>query len=232
MAISVNANISSGDLTTQTTGTKTVTMPTGASATSIVILNWGIFTTGNNVTITPPSGWAAVVAAVTATNIRQYTFWSLGNNANLGFTFTNPGGSCDLGWVATDYLGCNTTTPIDATGISTTNSGASTISAAAVTVVTDQAWEIICESDVNDGAASATGFTKKDNGSTLHMRPAILYNTTPKSTGSTGAVTVSNAGSSSGQELIVQPFALRPAAAAGQNPYQPFPGLPAPIMAA
>jgi hypothetical protein len=225
VSIGVNANISSGDLSGQTTGTKTVTFPTGTVATDVIISVWGVFEGSNTDTLSTPTGWT-LLGNVDAGNVRMWVFNSLGNNANLGFTFT--GSSTDLGWVNTGYTGVDNTTPIDATGTASTNSGSASITANAVTIATSQAWELIAQVDVNDGAATATGFTTKDNGSTLHMRPAILYNTTPKSTGSTGTVTVNNAASPTAQQLAVLPFALRPAAAgavvmADFQPQHPIP---------
>jgi hypothetical protein len=93
-----------------------------------------------------------------------------------------------------------------------TNTNSGTIVANLVTVATANAWELIASIAWQSGAWSATGFTSADNGSAANQQAVILYNTTPKSTGSTGTVTVTNAGTASGQHLIAIPFALRPVA--------------------
>jgi hypothetical protein len=136
--------------------------------------------------------------------------------ANLSFTIDS--GTGDMGWVCAAYTGVDNTTPIDATGTTGTNTNSGTIVANLVTVATANAWELIASIAWQSGAWSATGFTSADNGSAANQQAVILYNTTPKSTGSTGTVTVTNAGTASGQHLIAIPFALRPAAVATKAP--------------
>lgn len=220
MSIGVNANISSADLATQTTGTKTITKPTGtvttAGSADLLVLSWGVFEGSSTDTLSTPTGWT-LQANVDAGNVRLWVFTALGGVAATGFTFT--GSSTDLGWVCVGFTGVDNTTPVDASGTSSTSSGSTTVTANAVTIATLNAIEVICGCDVNDGAMSATGFTTKDNGSTLHMRPAILYNLTGQALGSTGTVTVTNGASATSQQLAVFPFALRPAAGGATETY-------------
>jgi hypothetical protein len=218
VSIAVNANISSADLSGQGNGTKTLTKPTGStSATDILLCTWSSWESTGTSTLSTPAGWT-LIAVVDTGSVRSWTFWALGNVAATGFAWVAGGGGTDLGWVCLGFTGVDLTTPIDATGTTSTNTGANSITANAVTIATANAWHLIAGADNLDGVMSATGFTVKDNGSTLHMRASLLYNTTPKSTGSTGTVTVNNSAAASGQELAAVPFALRPAATATKAP--------------
>jgi hypothetical protein len=196
---------SSADLTA--TGTTSITKPTGFASTDILICQFGF---GGARTYTAPAGWTAIATQVGDATIRGSCWWALGSVANLSFTIDS--GTGDMGWVCAAYTGVDNTTPIDATGTTGTNTNSGTIVANLVTVATANAWELIASIAWQSGAWSATGFTSADNGSAANQQATILYNTTPKSTGSTGTVTVTNAGTASGQHLIAIPFALRPVA--------------------
>jgi hypothetical protein len=225
VAIGVNTSISSADLTAQTTGTKTVTLPSGTVGTDVVIVAWGLDDNNTSApTIIAPAGWTAVDTsirtAVGSKNITLYAFWALGGVANLGFTCTVLTSSIDLGWVCVGFTGVNNTTPIDAVGGTNSSTGATTLTTNAVTVATDQAWHAIAFCDWLGGGTdtfSATGFTAKQNGG-AHATAALLYNTTPKSTGSTGTVVVTSSDAAANQIENGMPFALRPAGAATKAP--------------
>lgn len=224
MAIGVNATISSGDLTAQGTNTVTITKPTGTASTDILVAVFAVDLGGTPGTIATPSGWTAIAASVPNSTIRLYGFWSLGSNATLGFGHTQGSFADDVGWVCVGFTGVDNTTPIDATGTTNTSTGSATLVTNAVTVATANAWHCIAVCDWNAGAGefSASGFTPKQNAAT-HAISALLYNTTPKSTGSTGTATITSATGASGQLFAGMPFALRPAGGAAFLPNPRFP---------
>jgi hypothetical protein len=189
-----------------------VTKPTGFASTDILIvtLNWA--NTGSP-TLTVPSGWTAI-GTVVATNITVAAYSALGSVASTAFALSV---SRDNGNVCAAYTGVDTTTPVDATGTTSSNSGAASITANAVTIATDQALHLIAAGSWASGVYSATGFTVQNNGAAPNQAASILYNLTPKSVGSTGTVTVNNT-VSTGQVLVVIPFALRPAAGGSTSP--------------
>ncbi len=222
MAIAVNSNISSGDIAS-VAATTTITLPSGTAATDVVVVCFG---TDNNAatttTVTAPAGWTRIDVTVAGSNgttrVKQDVFWALGNVSNLGFTNSNTGATFQQGWVCLGWTGVDNTTPIDATGTSNTNASAANITTNAVTVATDQAWHVIAVTDwLGKVAYTATSFTEKNNAA-ANAAAAILYNTTPKSVGSTGTVVVNNSdGTTTGEILNATPFALRPAADASST---------------
>jgi hypothetical protein len=92
-------------------------------------------------------------------------------------------------------------------------------------VATDQAWHVIGFGSWLGGINSAPGFTVAQNAvPATNEDSTLLYNTTPKSVGSTGTVTVTSSSGSAGQVLVGIPFALRPASNPGLKPdYRQFP---------
>lgn len=217
MAISKVGTNSSGD-SASTSNPLTVSKPTGITpdGTHILILVIATGAGGNpDAYSTAPTGWTLVGSLLnqlnSADHISGWVYWSLGSNTNLGFTRTaNVGGT--VGWEMVAFLGCDTTTPIDATGTansSTANNA--TLTTNLVTIATANAWHCIGFLDWLGGTFSATGFTNAENAA-ANESAALLYNTTPKSTGSTGTVVVTSSAGTSGQVLIGIPFALRPAA--------------------
>jgi hypothetical protein len=225
MAIGVNANISSGDIAS-TTGTTTITLPTGTNSDDVLVVvianDFGAVTAQST---TGPSGWTSIFSGFTVTSgsnhIQLNAFWALGSVANLGFTNSQTGGNYQQGWVCLGFTGVDNTTPIDATsGSNDSNTGASSLTVSSVTVATDQAWELIAFNDwLGKVAFTASGFAEKNNAA-ANASVALLYNTTPKSTGATGTVSVANSDGTSGGEILAgSSFALRPS-----SPPPPPPG--------
>lgn len=210
---------SSGDIASPT-ATTTISLQSGVQATDIVIVIFCTAQTTSPSTMTPPSGWTAIVGALNGNDgINQYVtingFWALGNVTNLGFTNSFSSGA-KQGWECAAFTGVDNTTPIDATGLTSFNHGSATLTANAVTVATANAWEVIGFGDFFKNRFTATGFTPLENGTPATNQTAcILYNSTPLGTGSTGTVSVSsNPFTGSQQILVAMPFALRPASAA------------------
>lgn len=222
MAIAVSGTFSSGDLH-PTPATATITKPTSPApdGNSILVVSFGTGGNTSSNTVTPPAGWTSIFTKVTVTRagiaiIDVQAFWALGNVAALGFA--NSQTASDQGWVCVAYTGCDLTTPIDATGTGSTSiTNTSTITANAVTVATDQAWHVISLASWIGGTWSATSFTAKQNAH-VNEDATLIYNTTPKSTGSTGTVSCTTTGSSTNQVMCAAPFALRPAASATKAP--------------
>lgn len=217
MGIGVNANITSGDVHAPG-ATTVITLPTGTAATDVVTVFFGSGTSSTTViTTTPPTGWTAIATAFTVTSggvqVRLSGYWALGNVASKTFTNTGAGASCDQGWICLGFTGVDNTTPIDAAGTTSSSTGASAVNANAVTVATDQAWEVIGLTSWQGGTWSASGFTAKQNAH-VNEDASCLYNSTPKAVGSTGTVSCSSTGSSTGQVEAAMPFALRPTASA------------------
>lgn len=202
------------------TATLTVVKPTGVAATEVMIIV--IVTEGGTNTldtITPPVGHTRIGARVSQTNggaeiVQVDVFWALGNVALMGYLNSITGSNVQQGVVCAAFSGVDNTNPIDVAGTGNSSTGVSTLVTNAITIVTNQSWHMIGSGDWTGGSAqTATGFTVSEN---AHANAAtcLLYNTTPKSTGSTGTVTV-NAGSGSTQIIVGQPFALAPAAGGG-----------------
>lgn len=209
MAIGFRASSNSG-ASNVSAATVAITLPAGVQATDIVVVTFAYANTtkGSLGSWSPPSGWAAAAPAATpiansTQDASEQSFWALGSVANL--TFTRVGTVDFLGWTCAAFTGVDNTTPIDATGTDNGGTGSSALVVNAVTVVTDQAWELIGFTNNDGGATTATGFAVVAN-----YVSRLLYNTTPKSVGSTGTVSVS-VGGSSGNLKVARPFALRPA---------------------
>jgi hypothetical protein len=220
MAIGVNSNVTRQDIAS-ITATTTITKPTGTANTDILIAIFATDSGGNNTqrTVTNPTGWTNIFTEFVAgaTNgVSLHGAWAKGDVASLGFT--NGATGLQQGVVVVGFTGVDNTTSIDATGTTNSSTGATTDTANAVTIATLNAWELIAFASWNGGTNSATGFTAVQNVASPPAPNAdatLLYNTTPKATGSTGTVVVTSTGSATGQILLAAPFALRPAAAAG-----------------
>jgi hypothetical protein len=218
VAIAHSGTDKSGDIASAT-ATVTITKPTGFNTTDVLISVFGsdsLTGTAANV-VTAPSGWTAVSAGFSKADagndfVSLYAFWALGSVANLGFTNSVTGANVSQGWVCVGFSGVDNTTPIDATsGVNDSNTGSSTLTTSAVTVATANAWHLIAFADWLGKAFTATGFTVAENAHS-NASAALLYNTTPKSAGSTGTVSVSSV-TASGQINTGLAFALRPAGA-------------------
>jgi hypothetical protein len=186
-----------------------VAKPTGFASTDILVVVLGWSSTGSP-TLTVPTGWTQIFGISGDTTIGGACYRALGSVASVAFALSV---SRDNGMVCLAFTGVDNTTPVDATGTATVNTGAATNTAAAVTVVTANAWHLIACSDWNGGMFTATGFTQFENANPpLHESACCLYNTTPKGTGSTGTVSVADSASATSQHILTMPFALRPAA--------------------
>ena len=193
--------------------TATITKPTGTVSTDVLVVFFGSGTSaGGANAVTAPSGWTVISTGFSATGtggiVTIYGFWALGSVTNLGFTNSQTS-NLDQGWACGAFTGCNTTTPIDATGTTNSNTATASLTTNAVTVATANAWHCIGFADWNSGAFTATSFTVSENAHT-NESAGILYNTTPKSTGSTGTVLVTSSAAAASQILLAMPFALRP----------------------
>jgi hypothetical protein len=185
-----------------------ITKPAGTLNTDLLVV---VLSHGGN-TMTTPTGWTAIALNIGSTSRKQSAFWAPGSVTNL--TMSGTSGGYNTGWVCDGYTGVDATTPIDATGTTSTSTGAATLTANAVTIVTAQAWHAIGSKAWNAGTLTAPNFTTQDNGGASASQATYqLYNTTGKATGSTGTVTLTASGATSGQDLSAIPFALRPAAA-------------------
>lgn len=226
MAIAFRAK-SSGDVAGLYSGVQnyTITSPAGTASTDILVASFAWDNTGGLVSLTPPSGWTAVANPVTSGLMRAAAFWSLGSNTNLTFSLSVRG--TDLGWVCGGFTGVDNTTPVDATGTTSTSTGSTSLTVNAVTTVTANAWEIAAISPYTGSSGMAsTGWTIQNNGaSTVHQEADLAYRAlTSAGSSGTSSFTVS---SSSGQQLIAIPFALRPVAGGAAfvaGPYLPVLG--------
>ena len=218
MAIAIGNN-TTGD-SGSAGGTFDAVMPTGANGSSITLV---IISSANDVgtaigSWTLPAGWTQIaIDTITGTTRPQclQAAWSLGNNTNL--TFTKSGSVKYLGWKVIDFTGVDLTTPIDATGTSNNNTGLGTITANAVTIITDQAWHLIAADDWNvaGGTISAPSFSSLQSVGP-DASACLLYNSTPKAPGSTGTVVVTGTGGTDANNAMnAIPFALRPTSTGG-----------------
>ena len=165
---------------------------------------------GGPISIATPSGWTLIGAVNASNGNAGAAFYRVSTGSDGPWTFaasvTGPGDFA-IGIQIQTFSGTNASQP-DATGTTSSTVGASSLTANAVTVVTSGSWEIICGTCGN-GSMSATGFTALEAAGTYSNFADLLYNTTPKSSGSTGTVTVSQA--SSGDMTLI-PFSVAPAA--------------------
>ena len=189
-----------------------LTLPTGLTSSNVCILTLASADPSAGVgDFTAPSGWTSINTQITqfaGGGVGVHMWWCLGNNANL--TFTKSGAVTWYGATIAAFSGVNTTTPIDATGTQNSNTGASSLTVNSVTIATNNAWEIFGCADWLDGTFTATGFTVSQTFGASGACCGLLYNQTPKSTGSTGTVTLNDSAGTSGQLIIASPFALRP----------------------
>lgn len=194
-------------------GSTTVTIPSGTQPGDLMIASVCVGWITSAGTITTPSGWTAVEATVVAGfGTLSAVFWRIAQAGDSTWSFPIVGGTGNgfIGVALQSFTGCDQTNPIDSTGTGSSNTGSNTITANAVTVAFANSWELIGLAQDNTGTASATGFTVLSNAGSA-AQVALLYNATPKATGSTGTVTVTGGGGASGNELACTPFAIRPA---------------------
>ncbi len=223
MAIAHIATDSGADTASPSPNPLVVTKPTGVTLDATHILVLTIATGASAATpdqySTAPTGWTSIGSLTNQANgsdhVSAWMYWSLGNNATLSFTRTGSVGST-VGWRMAAYSGCDTTTPIDATGTPNSSvTNGTTLTTNLVTIATDQAWHLIGVGDWTGGGFTATSFTASNNANpATNQYAGILYNTTPKAVGSTGTVVITTSSSGTGEAIIGIPFALRPAASA------------------
>src|SRR6478609_9748376 len=177
MAISKVGTNSSGNLGSAP-ATLNVTKPTGVTldSTHRLILVIGLGNSANPGSYTAPSGWTSVGSLLDQStgsdHISCQVFHAAGDVAALGFTTTFTSDTC--GWVMVAFAGCDTSTPIDATGTPNSAVGVATLTTNAVTVATDQSWHCIGFADWLGGTFSATGFTNAENAASSESA-ALLY---------------------------------------------------------
>lgn len=215
MSIGFRASSNSG-ASNVAAATVTATKPTGTTSTDALFLEIFEGRIGNSTlgAYSPPAGWTRVGAQVTATpgaggdTAGVSVFWAAGDVASLAFTRT---GTVDFaGWQCVALTGVNLATPVDATATGNSSLASTSLVTNEVTVATAGAWHLIPAVDWNAATLTATGFTTLAN-----YVVRFLYNTTAKSIGGTGSVTLNSGGVPSGEILLAQPFAVRPAGAGG-----------------
>jgi hypothetical protein len=187
-------------------------IPSGVQAGDcmVVVISWD---NSGTPTITPPSGWNPVFTSVGDATIRGSVYYRVAQAGDSSWSWTISPTNVDFGMACQTFSGVDQNNPIDATGTSSSNAGSGTITANAVTILTANAWHLIGSTDWINGSLTATNFSSVQNPSG-NMDAAVLYNTTPVGTGSTGTVTVTVSSGATNQHLVAMPFALRPAAAA------------------
>lgn len=191
-----------------------ITKPAAAAAgdVAILLLSYG-WATGAARSMSLTAGWTGIAINVGSTGTlgeRTDAYYRVIQAGDTTWTATPSVTGIDLGITFIAFTGVDNTTPIDATGTTATNSASNTITAPLVTVVTNQSWELIGIGSYMGGGCTATGFTEFANAGSNEYA-GVLYNTTPKSTGSTGTVVVTTAASATGNVMSAIPFALRPA---------------------
>jgi hypothetical protein len=194
-------------------GGVTITKPSGFASTDILVLT--ISARGSvglgAITLTAPAGWTAIATPVNTNDgtnrLQLWGYVALGNVASLNFT-SGSATLMNMGWSCAAFTGADNTTPVDAAG--TPNSGTVPDVANSVTVVTANSWHILCAADLNNHDVSAGSFTAANNSPASFAACAVLYNTSPKSAGATGTVSVGIGVSDPADIVAAVPFALRP----------------------
>lgn len=216
-------NSSSGDVHVSSGGgsgtTLSVTLPAGVSTSStttvFLSISTGASTSGHTAgSWTGPTGWAKIGSnkeqANGASTVDVVVFAAPSNVTNLTFTINGTNFVDDVGWICVALDGVDLATPIDVAGTPSSSTSSGTVTAAALTIATANACELIGVGQWLGGAFTASGYTVKANAG-VNQSAALLYNLTGKPIGSTGTVSVACSGSTTGQILIAMPFAVRPA---------------------
>lgn len=211
-----------------------VTKPAGATTGDILVAFVDI--KGNH-TLSTPSGWTAIRAAEASGSAngdsKLYSFWRLATASEAAsYTFTQDGGG-DIAAVITCWTGCDTTSPIDASGGSNATSG-STISAPSVTT-TGANRMLVCGFGFNPGQTNTTvysisppsGMTEPSNGDTASQGNGSQVNNATVETaylsvttaGATGAKVATASGNSQHAGVSV---ALKPSASGAGAVPTPF----------
>ena len=136
----------------------TINKPTGTASGDVLVA--AIYSAGNNITDTPPSGWTQV----TKVNINNRQLWLYykvaGGSEPASYTWTasysNAGGGIDR------YSGVDNTTPEDAT-VTTNNGTGTSATYSGVTTSTDGAMLVgtACSNNINVAYTPPSGFTEE-----------------------------------------------------------------------
>lgn len=197
--------------------TTTVSLPTGTQSTDIVaavFCSTRLALINPNV-VSPPAGWTRIGSELTANNgISELTlslFWAQGNVGALGFSNSQTL-TLNQGYVLSAFSGVDLSTPIDVTGTSTNSTGGGAIVNASINIATNNAWHLVGAIDLDaNSLTTPAGFTQAANGTPpTNAGAGMFYNTTPKSIGATGTVTIGISVSDSNDILAGLAFALRP----------------------
>jgi hypothetical protein len=194
--------------------TWTLTKPSGVQTGDVMFV--GISWDNTATTFTPSASFTVIASGVGSGSMRTSCFFRIAQAGDTSWTWTTTGGA-SFGGVCLTFTGNDTVTQPDAIGSTNTNTGSATLTANAVVVAADQAYEVICVGGWNAGNASASGFTAQTNGATANSPIALLYKG-PLGVGSTGTTVVTESGATSGQIIAAIPFAVRPGASAGNAP--------------
>jgi hypothetical protein len=188
-------------------GTITITKPTVVAG-DILVVEFGINGGISAASVTAPAGWTQIGSTIHNSHVTVQAFWALQSVAALGFTFVG-GGSQDLTWKCGTFRNVDNVNPIDAVGTGNSNTGSATISVATFNTVTNNALEMFAICDWNSGAFTQASFNI-DPTPTSFNASALCYAKAAQATaGATGAFTVSDSGSATGQVLCYQQWALR-----------------------
>lgn len=209
------AEVASGTVTRDGTNDWTVTKPAAVAAghVAVLVISWDATST---TTVATPTGWTVIAANIGNTSMKASAFYRVIQSGDTSWLVDINHAGNSLGGVFKAFSGVDNTTPIDATGTASTNTGNTSIVANAVTIATSGAWHMIGLGAWNGSTTfTATGFSDQNNGNTANQPADLQFNTSPQSTGSTGSVTVTASGSGAGQILSAIPFALRPAGGGG-----------------
>ncbi len=196
-------------------GGVTITKPPGTVATDVLICVIAIGGANLSDTITTPADWTLIAPHVDQSDgtnrVELYAFWALGSTSNLSFSFAGLTLNSS-GWLCAAFTGADNAAPIDVANSGVSNTGATSLSCGALTIVDDGCWEMAACADHLLQTLSAPGCTLASNGSPASFQSAaLLYNTTPLSPGAAAAIVISAGGSGTGQILAALAFALKPA---------------------
>jgi hypothetical protein len=224
MAIAVRAN---GSVTYDKSGASsvTVTMPSGTQTGDLMVATASLGQSGSlNVTWSTPSGWTAIASNVgvagTASGERTSVYYRVAAGGDTGgtttWTFSLSGGSVDAGIALQSFSGVNTSSPIDNTGTTGTDTGATSVGAATFTVNNSNSWWILGCGDYSAGSNGDTdsGFTFLNNAA-VDEYASLGYKGPISSTGATTISQGSGGGGSSGNSMSLISFTIAPAVTSG-----------------
>lgn len=220
MAISLAGTMALSGGSVTSGGTVASTLPTGTTAGEFLLWNFGTSAgSGTPPAATAPTGWSPIAGVLNAhANYLWYRIATGSEGTTINATVGTTTGTGLVYYAGIQrYAGVDTTTPIDAAGLTASTTTPTAVTLPSVTTVTANAWQLALLSVDDVGQASepvATGFTALYNGNAApSSREWRMYSRTIAAPGATGTSSWATTASYTGADSQGLTFGLRPAGA-------------------